>query len=256
MNFLIRSARASDKFPLVHLSSSLSEHGFLTLPSDHQNMEELIQVSEQSFSHQISSRDSGRYLFVLEGDQKILGCSLIVARHGTHEDPHLYFQMDPEKMWLVSETSGRTELGGLFLDPSCRRHPEKLGKHLSYVRLLYIRRNPEWFLENLLAEFLPQNPKGWVDKSSLLQQAFPQRVSLKDLPQDVRKSLGIPGLETQPAVKILEEAGFQYLHQIDPLDGGPHYGAKQNEILWDKVEEFLSQSTKVKLDKIVSSRGT
>lgn len=255
MSFLIRPAKMSDKSPLVHLSSGLSQRGFLTLPSNPQKMEKLIKISERSFAHEISHKDEGRYLFVLEGDKKVVGCSLIVARHGTAEDPHIYFQIDSKKMRLVSEISGRTELGGLFLDPSCRKHPEKLGKHLSYVRLLYIRNNPQWFLENILAEFLPQKPKGWVDKNFILQSS-PQEVFLKDLPQSLRENLGIAGLETQPAVRILEEVGFRYLHQIDPVDGGPHYGATQNEILWDKVEEFLRQRTEVKLDKVVSSRGT
>ena len=248
MNYLIRSARASDQVPLIKLSAELSQHGFLTLPATSQEMAELIQISEKSFSHQISNKDKGRYLFVLEADKKVIGCSLIVARHGTPEDPHVYFQIDHEKMKLVSETSGRTELGGLFLDPAYRRQPVKLGKHLSYVRLLYIKKNPQYFLKNILAEFLPQKPKGPVDKNFILQ-SFPQEVFLKSLSQEVRARLGVPGFETQPAVKILEEVGFRYLHQIDPVDGGPHYGATQEEVKQEMISNFFEdQSSEVKIE--------
>ena len=32
------------------------------------------------------------------------------------------------------------------------------------------------------------------------------------------------------AVRILEKLGFHYLHQVDPFDGGPYYGAARDAI--------------------------
>jgi arginine/ornithine N-succinyltransferase beta subunit len=59
-------------------------------------------------------------------------------------------------------------------------------------------------------------------------------------------SIGVAGSETEAAVKTLKAAGFRYLHQIDPFDGGPHYGAKQGEVKYDVVEDFLFEQSEIK----------
>jgi arginine N-succinyltransferase len=38
------------------------------------------------------------------------------------------------------------------------------------------------------------------------------------------------GQETRPAQHLLESIGFQYLQEVDPFDGGPHYGANVPDI--------------------------
>ncbi|MES2962263.1 MAG: arginine N-succinyltransferase, partial [Bdellovibrionota bacterium] len=45
-----------------------------------------------------------------------------------------------------------------------------------------------------------------------------------------RLVLGRVGDETRPAQHLLESLGFTYLHEVDPFDGGPHYGANLADI--------------------------
>ncbi len=260
MSFLIRPAIPSDLDPIHRLATSLSAQGFLTLPSEREELKSLIDLSVRSFQDKLRNPDEGQYLFVLEGregDRKVIGCSLVIARHGTRELPHLFFQISSEKrtIQLRSEISGRTELGGLILDPAYRGRSEKLGRQLSYIRLQFIRRHPDRFQKDLIAELLPpltpdgkslfwealgrkftgmdyreadllsRRDKGFVEKM------FPrEEIPIDSLPKEVQEVIGVPGPGSAPAAKMLEAAGFRFLNQIDPFDGGPHYGARQKEV--------------------------
>lgn len=275
MSFMIRPARLLDAEALVELANSLSARGFLTLPERPEEMGRLIALSEQALRGALKEPDRGRYLFVLEdmAQRRVVGASLIVARHGDPESPHLYFQIDEEKGTLSfqSDTEGRTELGGLILHPDYRGRPEKLGKGLSLIRLLYIKRNPNLFKEDLLAEFLPPftadgkshlweslgrrltgmgyreaDEKSRRDKRFVLS-VFPRGpILLSSLSEEAQMSIGLAGPESEGAVKLLKSVGFQYLHQIDPFDGGPHYGVKKRDVAYGVAEDFLFEQREIK----------
>jgi len=275
MSYMIRSARLMDADALSALANSLSARGFLTLPERPEEMEKLIALSEQSFRTTAKPSDQARFVFVMEDMDKrrVIGCSLIVARHGTEDLPHLYFQVDEEKGTLnfQSDAEGRTELGGLILDPEYRKRPEKLGKGLSLIRLLFIKRNPALFKDDLLAEFLPPfapdgkshlweslgrrltglgyreaDEKSRRDKRFVLS-VFPRGpILMSSLSEEAQMSVGVVGPETEGAVKLLRSVGFGYLHQIDPFDGGPHYGVKKSEVKYDVVEDFLFEQREIK----------
>jgi arginine N-succinyltransferase len=266
MSFIIRPAKESDRSDLIKLATSLSAHGFLTLPENAEGVDELIRISCRSFSESEGDPDDSQYLFVLEAQGKAVGCSLVVARHGTIESPHYFFQVDPIKqtIQIQAETRGRTELGGLILDPSLRGHPAKVGKRLSWVRLLYILQHKNLFHEELIAELLPPflpdgNSALWEalgrrftgmsyreadllskkDKK-FIREKFPRApISIDSLPEQARAVLGRPGPESMRAARILEEGGFRYLNQIDPFDGGPHYGARVRDVKREVVETAL-----------------
>lgn len=275
--FKIRPAQPNDLANLHRLATSLSAHGFLTLPVEKGGLEDLISLSTRSFEQRLDDPDQGRYLFVLEDADRhqAVGSSLIVARHGTPASPHLYLQVDSEKRTLLlrSETEGRTELGGLILDATYRRHPARLGKRLSYVRLLYIRKHPDLFKRRILAELLPpftadgKSPL-WeslgrrvtgldyreADRRSRMDKGFvfstfpKEAIPIPSLSPEAQAVLGVPGPETQAVAKMLTEAGFRYLHQVDPFDGGPHFGAEQTEIRRDVVENFLLEETEIRIE--------
>ncbi len=96
MSFLIRPAKFSDVDQIHHLATSLSTYGFLTLPAERDGVESLTALSERSFGNKLEDGDQGRYLFLLEDLEmrRVIGSSLIIARHGTPESPHLFFQVD------------------------------------------------------------------------------------------------------------------------------------------------------------------
>jgi arginine N-succinyltransferase len=49
-------------------------------------------------------------------------------------------------------------------------------------------------------------------------------------PAEVQAVIGKAGPTAQAAVRILERVGFHDLHQVDPFDGGPYYGAARDAI--------------------------
>lgn len=268
MTFKIRQAEPTDREDLFRLATSLSAQGFLTLPSDPSGLERLIENSRKSFQGEWQDPDSGEYLFVLrdEGEKRVVGCSLILARHGTRQSPHIYFEVDSLKktLQLQWETHGRTELGGLILDQGYRGQPEKLGKSLSLIRLLYIGRHRDRFRDEILAELLPpltpdRKSPLWeaigyrctgmsypeADRRSRLDKGFVAEkfprgeIPIESLPQEAQRAIGQVGPETAPVAKILQGVGFRYLNQVDPFDGGPHFGARLAEIRFDLVESFF-----------------
>ena len=50
------------------------------------------------------------------------------------------------------------------------------------------------------------------------------------LSPQARNVIGEVGESTIPVKKMMESIGFQYAHEVDPFDGGPHYKARQGDI--------------------------
>ena len=136
-------------------------------------------MSARVRQEEASQARRGKLVFVLEhwrrADQgwshEVLGSSMIIPQHGTHERPASYFQLMERQKYspilkrhfkhqtleLIFDYDGPTELGGLVLSPSLRGHPLKLGRFLSYARLALIaqpQRRP-WFQDEVVAELLP-----------------------------------------------------------------------------------------------------
>lgn len=173
--WIIRDARPLDLDPLYELAKSLNT---LNLPADKNVIRELIQISEDSFQLKYGTRK--QLLFVLEHyfinqegkwSSEVLGSSMIIPQHGTHDRPSSYFRiMDRQKyssilkrhfkhqtLELIFDYDGPTELGGLVLSPQLRGHPLKLGRFLSYARLAFIASPTRraWFQDEIVAELLP-----------------------------------------------------------------------------------------------------
>ncbi len=157
--------------------------------------------------------------------------------------------------------NGPTEIGGLIVDKALRGHPERIGKQASWVRFLYIARHPARFERTLIAEMLapatPNHGNRFWDYYGGLVTGLSYReadiLSTHDkefigtlfpnsplytflLPEDVRESLGQAAEGSRGAVRLLEQAGMKYLHQIDPFDGGPYFGAQIADLI--PVREF------------------
>jgi arginine N-succinyltransferase len=265
-DFLIRSAEPGDLDDLFVLSRRLDSYN---LPADRPRLKKILADSVDSFAGRLKSPQDGRYLFVLETAGHVVGCSLIVAKHGTPGKPHLYMTCFTEKftsrtlnktvehqsLRLGATEDGPTEVGGLVLLPRYRGRPEKLGAWLSYVRLLYVAAHMDRFQTYLLAEYLPTFLKGrtspfWdylgakftglsykeadrlsIDNKEFILSLFPRGTIYQDyLPAEVVKYLGQVGEESKPAARLLEKVGFQYLHQIEPFDGGPYYGTLTRQV--------------------------
>lgn len=64
-----------------------------------------------------------------------------------------------------------------------------------------------------------------------------------------RVDLGRVGQETRPAQHLLESIGFEYLNEVDPFDGGPHYGAELKNI------SIVKNGRKTKVNTIGPAAG-
>jgi len=61
------------------------------------------------------------------------------------------------------------------------------------------------------------------DDRSLIAARLPRVVTLRNLPEDARRVIGVPRTDSLPALRLLEKLGFKPLHQVDPIDAGPHF---------------------------------
>lgn len=275
-SFVIRSVRRDD---LQQLTDLAKQFNLLNLPGDRKVLAEKIARSEASFSGDLP-KDKSEYIFVVEDieEKMVVGSSLIIAKHGNEEVPHCYFKILKrdhfsqdlglgfihQVLRFQVDSDGPTEIGGLLVDKSYRRRPERLGKQISLSRFVYMGLNPERFEERVLCELTPPlteegRSEFWealgrrftglpYQEADLLSQTnkefiealFPEEdIYLSLLDSKARLVLGRVGEATKPAQHLLESIGFEYLDEVDPFDGGPHYGAKTREILPIKTGKKL-----------------
>lgn len=268
MDFEIRAAVPSDEAELVRLARHLNT---VNLPADNAAVARLLDVSERSFAGTLSPQTHRKYLFVLRDLKRgeLVGTSSIVAQLGRRDAPYIYLSVLSEEKYsrdlnlhfdhlalqIGFSYDGPTELAGLVVDPSYRRHPGRLGLCISYVRFLYIAARRHLFREQLLAELLPPlEPDGtshlWnalgrrftnmtyreADRLShenkdFIRDLFPSGVVYASLlSHEARDVIGKVGAQTKGVEKMLTRVGFEYANRVDPFDGGPHFVAKTSEV--------------------------
>jgi arginine N-succinyltransferase len=265
--FLLRDVSPADLADLqraaVHLDS-------VNLPDDRELLASIVERSCQSFSGELPVSERC-FMFVVEDLERgrVVGTSMVFAQHGSRRAPHIYFDVIEEERY--SETldkhfshrllrigynyKGLTEIGGLVLVPEYRRHPEHLGRLLSYVRFLYIALHRPLFRDEVLSELMPPlEPDGtsllWeslgrkftgltyqeADRLSQQNKEFIRALFPQDplyatlLPANVQELIGQVGPETKGVERMLRDVGFSYADRIDPFDGGPHFHARTDEI--------------------------
>jgi len=296
MNFVVRPVMHDDLGQLVDLAKQFS---LLNLPGEKRVISEKIERSVSSFAGKLE-KTKAEYLFVLEDieEKYVVGSSLILAKHGNEDVPHSFFKILKKDHFSKDlgvgfihqvlrfqlDNDGPTEIGGLLVDKSYRRRPEKLGKQISLGRFLYMALNPDRFERRVLCELTPPlteegRSEFWealgrrftglpYQEADLLSQShkefieslFPEEdIYLCLLDAKARLVLGRVGEATKPAQHLLESIGFSYLDEVDPFDGGPHYGCETKDILPIKrgkkvrVAEFKDSGFKGKA--LVASAG-
>ena len=91
---LLRDVAASDLPGLQRLAAVLNT---VNLPNDEKALESIIDTSVRSFAGRIREPLDREYLFVLEDTRsgELVGTSMIIARHGTYESPHVFLEVSP-----------------------------------------------------------------------------------------------------------------------------------------------------------------
>lgn len=200
---------------------------------------------------------------------KVIGVSMIHAQHGTEREPHFYLKVSQEHKYsqtintgfvhgtlkLGLDSDGPTEIGGLVINPDFRGNPAKLGKQISFVRFLYMGLYPERFKEVVHSELMPPldeegNSPLWEaigrrfmnmdyaeadllsrsNKEFILSLYPSENIYMTLLPYEARNAIGKVGPDTLPVKNMLEKVGFNYMNEVDPFDGGPHYRCELSQI--------------------------
>jgi arginine N-succinyltransferase len=231
---LLRDAQRSDLAGLAALAAELDS---VNLPDDRRALGQIVDRSVRSFTGRIRDPLARAYVFVAEapGTGRLVGTSMLIAKHGTHESPCTFFTVSEREHYsstldrhfrhtvlsLGYHFDGPTEIGGLVVRPEHRRSPEKAGKQLSFVRFLYLAMHRDHFRDTVLAELMGPLT---ADGKSAFWEAFGR--GFTGLDYQVADKLSRENKEfIQQVQAMLERIGFRYVHRIDPFDGGPHYEA-------------------------------
>ncbi|MEQ9617333.1 MAG: arginine N-succinyltransferase [Phycisphaerales bacterium] len=280
--FLIRRTTPDDIDVLFKLAKMVF---FINLPADKEIIGDKIRRSRQSFQaaaqgtipkfaqgvDKSATALSPVYMFSIVDTStgNCYGTSSVIGEMGSEANPNISLKLEREEFFskdlqsgttqvtaqLMLDTSGPSEIGGLIVGPSSRRHPQKLGKQLSLIRFHYIGLYRKLFADMLLAEMMaPIAPDG----GCAFWDAFPRRfinlsyqeadrfcqhsrefmtsllprekVYLALLSPEARASVGQVGADTVPARRMLEGIGFKDTGRVDPFDGGPHLQAVTDEV--------------------------
>ncbi len=283
MGFLVREINESDLDKLMALAKQFT---LLNLPDDKTVLREKIERSMKSFAGQLKKEDTEYIFALEDTENgNLVGTSLILGKHGSPDSPHHYFKIEKRDRFsedlgvgfihqvlsFHSDTDGPTEIGGLLVDYHYRRRPEKLGRIISLIRFVYMAMFPEKFEKRILCELTP--PLGEDGRSDFwealgrrftglpyqeadqLSQNHKEFITSLFPPEDIyvclleskaRLVIGRVGEKTKPAQHLLEKIGFEYINEIDPFDGGPHYACDLDKVSvvangsWSKYKKSSS----------------
>lgn len=281
MPIILRSCKKDDLQGLLSLTAQFT---LLNLPNNPEILSEKIHRSLKSFSKTLAPKDSEYLFVAEDIDSgRIVGSSLIIGKHGSPESPHVYFKVIKREKFsrdlgigfvhqvlkFCEESNGPTEIGGLLVDYEYRRVPEKIGRQISLIRFLYMGLNIDRMEKRLLCELSPPltsegRSEFWealgrrftglnyqeADRLSqtnkeFIKSLFPQdEIYTSILSSSARMVLGRVADSTRAAQHMLERLGFIYLNEIDPFDGGPHYGIETLNVPLVKLTRAYKVSTR------------
>jgi arginine N-succinyltransferase len=284
--FIIRQARKEDLDDLFELSKHYTFINLPSDRDVISNLiESSIESFGREKPSKDLSKDHYLFVLHDIEEDRVRGASMIHAQHGTEDEPHFYLKVGQEHKFsktintgfihgtlkLGLETDGPTEIGGLILDPELRGNPNKLGKQLSFSRFLYMGMNKKRFKEEVHSELMPpfdnqgKSPLWEAIGRRFMNMDYPEADLLSRnnkefilslfpsdniyetlLPMEARNAIGKVGKDTQPVKTMLEKIGFEYISEVDPFDGGPHYRCPMREITL--IKNMISGSFNIKND--------
>lgn len=264
---VVRAATLDDGDQLWNLINQ-SAFGMTTLQITREQLHERIECSHFAFTRKTERPGSDIYVFVMEdlATKSLVGTSCIFSKTGGYEPFYSYRRVvetvrcellgvsrQIESLQLQKIHDGPTEIGSLFLDPQYRGRGR--GRLLSLSRFIFIARHPKRFAEEVIAEMrgvvnddgtcpfweaigrhffgieFPQaDSLSTIDKRFIeeLMPNHPIYVCL--LASEGRAVIGRVHPDTEPALAMLREQGFNVVDMIDIFDGGPVVSCKRDEI--------------------------
>ncbi len=264
---VLRPIKLDDLDQLLALAT-MTGFGLTTLPRDAELLRERILESDNSFDR-IAKRPRGEtYLFVLEDlkNGKVVGTCGIVSKVGgfepfyayrvetsVHQSEMLSVRKEIQKLQLVVEHNGPSEIGSLFLHPGYRQHNN--GRLLSLARFLFMAEHLHRFDPVVIAEmrgviddrgqspfwdaigkhfFEIDFPKAdylsMVNKKFIADLMPTHPIYVPLLSPDAQAVIGQVHEQTRPALKMLEDEGFRKTGMIDIFEGGPVVSCRRDDV--------------------------
>jgi arginine N-succinyltransferase len=258
--YVIRPITLDDLPALVELTR-LTGFGLTTLPNDEKLLKRRIKESLRGFDKLADDDPpiGETYLFVMEHlpTQQVCGTCGIVSKVGgfepfyayrietsVHQSDVLHVRKEIRTLHLVEMHSGPCEIGSLFLSPA-HRAPGN-GRLLSLSRFLFMANYPAYFDPMVIAEmrgilderghspfweaighhfFDIDLPK--ADYLSMVNKRFIADLMPKHpiyiplLPKAAQDVIGEVHQHTKPALRILEDEGFETCDMVDIFEAGP-----------------------------------
>lgn len=256
---LIRPIAKKD-IDALHTMAKNAGVGFTSLPANIELLKEKITAAEVAFNSADNNEANQSYLFVLEDTEtnNIAGvCGIESAlgldspwynyRLGTlvHASPSLKVYGQSKTLSLSNDHTGYSELCTLFLSQDYRH--SKNGSLLSKSRFMFMASFPNRFHQRAIAEMrgvsdAEGNSPFWnglgahffsmpfaqadylsgLGNKSFIAELMPKLPIYIDLlSPSVQEVIGKVHENTLPALKMLENEGFQNLGYVDIFDGGP-----------------------------------
>ena len=265
---IIRPIRHSDFAALKQISIEAG-HGFTSLPQCDEQLSKRIEQAELALADSQGEQRLGSYLFVLEDtdSQTILGTTGIEAAVG-HDSPLYHYRISQNRvaskllgvnrtvstLSVCNDYHGASEICTLFLREAYRNG--LAGRLLSRVRFLFMAQHPQRFSSTVIAEMRgvsdeQGNSPFWqwlqehffdIDFASAvhlvgtgekhfiaeLMPAYPVYLSL--LSKQAQAVVGEAHENTKPALRLLQQEGFEHKGYIDLFDAGPTVEARLSDI--------------------------
>ena len=256
---IVRSARLGDLEQLLAMSERTGS-GMTTMPTDGPTWQAKLRKSFESFERVVEQPHGDVYFLVMQDTaaDTLVGSCAVYAGVGldrpfysyklstlTTSSQQLNMTVYMRVLHLVNDFTGATELGSLFLLPEHRHRGQ--GRFLSRSRLMLIADFPSRFSDQVFAEI-----RGWfdeneqspfwehlgrkffgltyqkadfmsaVDGTQFISDLMPKYpVYLDLLPKTAQDVVGKVNSDAEPALKILEQEGFQDTGYVDIFDAGP-----------------------------------
>jgi arginine N-succinyltransferase len=252
---------AAEDLPALEALSHSTGFGLTSLPRDAKLLKRRIRASLRGFENLLDEDPprGEMYLFVLEETSigRIAGTSAIVSKVGGF-DPFYGYRMETSvhaseqlnvrkeicTLHLVEEHDGPCEVGSLFLAPEFRHGGN--GRLLSLCRFLFMADHQEYFDPVVIAElrgivddtgrspfweavgrhffdidFPSADYLSMVNKKFIadLMPEYPIYIPL--LPFSAQAVIGKVQPETEPAMAMLKDEGFEVNGMVDIFDAGP-----------------------------------
>lgn len=265
---IIRPIEERDEDSLLQLACR-SKMGLPTLPRDPNRLKAKIEKSLEAFSAKAPFLEHAQYFFVLENlEQHIIEGCCAIHTSSKSPIPDYYYSLETirlptrsldlmplehQLLFPKTQTDDSSKVCTLFLSSDCRK--SGLGRLLSLSRFLFIACFPERFDKKMTSEM-----RGVIDASGkppfweaigrhfcdidcdVIQALYETNRHISGeiiphfpiycllLPKEAQDAIGQVHSLTCPAMKMLQDEGFQEYNVIDVFDGGPHLIAQTENI--------------------------